>query len=392
MSRDIQIAWPCSHLTVEEVVPLGSDRRSLATSQPIAARGQVRVLANNDFFLPQGGLYIPAVLYGTGSGPFTLVENEDTLTIESTVGAVTISFGIRGETRWTATQVITYLKRQGVTIVQFDQTNGHLIFQETTKIGVDSFIKVSGSAAGALGFGDGSNGYQVAARGSQLYPSWELYRPPTLTALRYPRFSEALRANPVLKVTYTAAPNRCLRCRTTYIENDYRFDGAGQALMVQNEDLLYQAALKILLTDQNSNPYHPWYGTMLRSRIGTKAIAGVATLISEDVRKALSRLQALQTDQAKIQTVTFKEKLYAVLNITVKPHAQDPTTFLLDVTVQNASSEPINVTIVFTVPDVVALMGSNGLMLGPEQAGLSATQAAGLFAQSNPVQLLKDGN
>jgi phage baseplate assembly protein W len=180
-------------------------------------------------------------------------------------------------------------------------------------------------------------------------------------------------------VTYSVPPHRCLRCGGTYVENDYRFDETGQGILIENEDLLYQACLKILLTDRGSNAYHPWYGTSIRSRIGTKALGGVASLISEDVRQALSKLQALQQSQATFQQVTYKERLYSVLSVQVLPHSQEQTTFLVDVTVQNASNEPIELSIVFTVPEVVALMGGNGLLLDGNRAGVTAGTSQNLF-------------
>jgi phage baseplate assembly protein W len=183
----------------------------------------------------------------------------------------------------------------------------------------------------------------------------------------------------MIKVTYSVPVQRCQRCRATFVENDFRFDQSGSSILIRNEDLLYQAALKILLTDRGSNPFHPWYGTSIRERIGSKALMGVSSVLSEDVRQALSRMQALQTEQAKYQVVTFKERLYGILGVTVKRYQQDPTTFMIDVTVQNASSEPIALNIAYTAPEVVALMGTNGLMLGTEAAGLGTTEARTIF-------------
>jgi phage baseplate assembly protein W len=140
--------------------------------------------------------------------------------------------------------------------------------------------------------------------------------------------------------------------------------------MIQDENLLYQAALKIILTDRGSNPYNKWYGTQIRSRIGSKALAGVAAVISEDVRQALVNYQGLQEKQAFYQKVSYKERLYTVLAVDVKPHAQDQTTFLIEVVVQNASNETVNLTTIFTVPSVIAFLGSNGLMLGATAAGI----------------------
>ncbi len=390
MSLEFQLAWPCPHLTVEEVVSLGDDRRSLNTRQPVASSGQVRVLANDDFFIPREGVLSAAVLSSSVSGPFDIIENEDTLTVEASGGTATLSFGAVGTIRLTTDQVIQRMTIAAWEHVEIRNDNGYLVFVDTNKVGPSAFVKVRGTVASALGFGQPTlSGRQWAAYGKEVYPGWDLYlRPDTITN-RFPRFRKPLRLNPMLKVTYSVPVARCLRCQAGFIENDFRFDASGNMLLIQNEDLLYQAALKILLTDKGSNPFFPWYGTTIRERIGSKALAGVASVLSEDVRKALSRVQSLQTEQAKYQQVTFKERLYSVLAVNVKRHTQDASTYLIEVTVQNASGEPISLNIVFSVPEVVALMGSNGLMLGTEAAGLGTTEARQLF--KNDRNLLTGG-
>jgi phage baseplate assembly protein W len=352
---------------MEEVVILDSDRRSLPCRQPVASGGTVRILVNDEFFVPQGGLFTQAVLRAAVSGPYDILEGYDTLTVATSAGTVTVSFGVTDiVTRYTADAVVNFLASQSVNIVDASAENGHLVFTDVFKVGPDSYVKVSGTAATSLGFGaPGLNGnpFQWASRGTQMYPAWRLHNRPDEITNRFPMFDDTILNNPIFKVTYTVPPQRCLRCGGSYIENDYRFDEAGQFIMIENEDLLYQAALKIILTDKGSNPYYPWYGSTIRSRIGSKAVSGVATLINEDVRKALTRYQDLQKEQGKYQKVTFKERLFTILSVNTYPHAQDPTTYMVDVTVQNASSEAINLNIVFSVPGVVALMGSNGLFL-----------------------------
>ena len=378
MSRDAQLAWHCPHLTLEENVVLGADRMSLQTRQPVGGAGTVRVVANEELVIPQSGLYVSAQLFSSESGPYDLTANEDTITVETPRGTGSVNFGTTTVQRLTAKQIVQYMLRQQFSVALPESINGHLVFTDTSTVGPDSFVKTTGTAAKSLGFGTPSKvgncagtGTAWRASGRRLYPGWVLQvRPDTITN-RYPVFREQVRTNPTFSVSYTVPPERCLRCGATYIENDYRYDQAGQMLLIQDEALLYQAALKILLTDRGSNPFFPWYGSQIRSRIGSKALGGVASLLNEDVRRALARYQTLQESQSKYQTVTFKERLYAVLNVHVVPHAQDPTTFLLDVTVQNASAEPINLPIVFTVPGVVATMGSNGLMLGAQAAGLA---------------------
>lgn len=383
MSLDAQLAWPCPHLTVEEVVPLGSDRMSLDTRQPVAASGLVRILVNDEVFVPQGGFFSAAQISGVTSGPFDILANENVLTIESSGGTESVTFPVTGSVvRMTTDQVVKRCAAAGLQSVLVENVGGFLTLTDRQKVGPGSYLRVRGTAATALGFG--APGTQWAGRpwgvqGRQVYPGWNLYLRPDEITNRFPKFTSPVRGNPVFKVTYAVPVTRCLRCRATYVENDFRFNPAGEIILVQNEDLLYQAALKILLTDLGSNPFHSWYGTTIRSRIGTKALSGTSAVLSEDVRRALTRMQTLQAQQAKYQQVTFKERLYTILGVDVQRHRQDPTTFLIDVTVQNASGEPVLLNIVFTVPEVVALMGSNGLMLGTEAAGLGVDEARTMF-------------
>jgi len=375
VSKDFQLAWRCPHLTVEERVFLGTDRVSLSTSQPVGGSTTVRIRANNDVIIPQGGLFAAAQLFSTLSGPYDLVENEDVLTIETPRGSDTISFNVSGTARFTAAQVLQRILQAGSTVALVENVNNHLVLTDTSTVGPSSYVRVRGTASGALGFGEeaGSN-RQRGARGRQIYPGWILNKRVDEITNRFPQFVSPIRNNPVFKVTYSVPERRCKRCRGGTYENDFRFDPTGQGLLIQNEDLLYQAALKILLTDRGSNPYHPWYGTIIKSRVGAKAVGNVAALISEDVRRALSRLQNVQQSQAEYQQVTAKERLYAVLGVRTTPHTQDQTTYLVDVVVQNASGEPITLSIVFTVPEVVAVMGSNGLYLGSDAANRSIEQ------------------
>jgi len=381
VSKDLQLAWRCPHLTVEERVVLGSDRTSLQTTQPVGNATTVRILVNDDAAIPQGGLFAAAQLHSTVSGPFDIIENEDVFIVETPRGTNTINFNVTGVQRFTTSQVLQRLALEGFDETLAENVNNHLVFTDTSVVGPDSFVRVRGSAAAALGFGDlsGTNNRQRGARGRQIYPGWVLAKRTDDSTFRYPRFIRPIKNDPIFKVTYSVPPRRCKRCRGTFIENDTRFDATGQGIFITDENLLYQACLKILLTDVGSNPYHNWYGTTIRSRIGSKAVGNVAALLSEDVRRALARLQNVQRAQAEYQQVTAKERLYAVLGVRTRPHSQDPTTFLMDVTVQNASGEPVSLTIVFSVPEVVALLGSNGLYLGTDAAGITLEQQRKLF-------------
>lgn len=366
MAYDLQLAWPCSHLTVGEVVRLDvDDRRSLRVRQPVASQGSVRIMVNDQAYIPPSGLLSSATLTSQESGPFDLVENEDEFRIETPEGVFVASFAVRGTQRWETSAVVKHLQRLGFTGVVAN-VNGHLSITDALSVGGSSFVAVSGTAAAALGFGTTADQKQRRARGKQVYPGWSLVVRTDAILNRYPVFDEPVRGDPVFKVTYAVPVQRCLRCRASFVENDARFGTDGEAVFVQAEDLLYQASLKMLLTDRGSNPYHGWYGTRIRSMVGQKAVSDVASLLADDIRKALSKFQSLQTSQAKYQTVVPQEKLRAILSVDVRPHVQDPTTFLVEVVVQNAAGTPVELNIVFTVPDVVALAGTNGLTLGAE--------------------------
>jgi hypothetical protein len=155
-----------------------------------------------------------------------------------------------------------------------------------------------------------------------------------------------------------------------------RFDLQGDVITIVDENLLYQAALKIILTQIGSNPFHKTYGSSITSRIGLKAIGATATLLTEDVQRALSTMRQLQDEQSKYQQVSRKERLYSVLSVRVVPNEDDLTAFLVNVVVSNSSGTPVSITIVFSVAGVVALTGSNGLSLGLGPTGLSNDEAA----------------
>lgn len=371
MSKDFSLAHPCPHLILEEVVALGSDRRSLVAKAPVASSNVVRVLSNDELYIPSGGLFSQAQVGSAAPGPFRVSKCDRTLTVSGSAESVSIEVPVGS--RVTA-EVVAKQLRGVLSTVVVEVVRGGLVFTDTANLGPESSVVVGGSAATSLGFGT-----QRGARGRKVFPSWRLASSPSSVTGRYVQFTDQVRQNPMFKLTYVASAQYCPRCAGTYIENDVRYDLQGDAVLIQDENLLYQAALKVILTQVRSNPFHPSYGSTVTSRIGSKAVGAVATLITEDVQTALSKLQESQKAQAKFQVVSAKERLYAVTSVRVSPSATDPTVFMLDVGVRNASNDPVSITIVFSVPGVVALTGSNGLSLGLETTGLTTTQAASAF-------------
>lgn len=347
MSKDVQLTFPCPHTILEEEVILGDDRRELPTNKPVSSGSSTRVMVNNQFYVPPQGLFSPAKLRNFSSGPYQILSLGEDLILKTktTTTTVILPLGSRVPTD----KVVELVNLSNSPIRAFNE-KGHLFLVDTSSAGPDSRIVVTGGAASSLGF------QQQGARGVEAYPGWDLYTPEDLLTSRYPRFRKPIKGNPVLKVSYQTFPQTCLRCGGTYLEHDVRFNSGGDALYVEGENLLYQAALKILFTDLGSNPFHSWYGTTIRQRIGTKNVGAIVTLLSESVRNSLNRLQGIQTEQGNYQIITPEETLYSLLSVDVTPHELDPRAYYVDVVIQNASTKPIEVSIFFSVPLVLPLI------------------------------------
>jgi len=379
MSFDFQLAHACPHLTVEEEVPLAADRMELRTLQPVASSAHIRITANDEVTIPPAGLHSRAQLAGTVSAPFRILKNENEISISNRTTAtqdISLPVGTRVPTSEVVRAVRAALRDANTRIQVEDDGAGHLLVTDFADVGRLSRISVHGAAAEALGFT-----FQTQARGRQVYPPWDFAErdivrsTPGLESVRtvptrFPKFREPVRQNPVFKVSYTTYQSECRRCQSFGIENDYLIAASGGPLTVQNEDLLNQGVLKILSTIKRSNPFHPEYGSILLTRIGTKALLGTTATVNEDVIAALSVYQRLQDIQGRFQEITAREKLASVISINTFPSEFDPTVFAVEIVASNASNVPVVITTVFAAPGTAALAGSNGLSLGLEGFGL----------------------
>ena len=385
MTLDVQIAFPCPHLTLEERVQLGSDRRSLELRQPLNSGDFIQIMANNDLDLvvPSDGLFSAARLEGSVSGPFNIKKNFNQLLVRNGEKEVlaTLTVGTRVPTISVVQQLQTAFQNAGLQ-VQPVSRNGYLSLFDLATLGPSSRLFVGGSAAPSLGFAT-----QTGSKGKLLFPGWsfaektDLYNTVQINqfatvSTRFIRFNQIVQSTPFFRVTYVTVQQRCRRCRSYAIENDYRFDSAGNVLLVGNENLLNQAMLKLLTTRKGSNPFHEYYGTTLLDRIGSKSVTGAVSSIKEDVLSAVDTFKKLQTLQGRLQELTARERLAVVQSVTVTPSPQDPTVVLVEVTGSNASGQPINITTVYAAPGTAALVGTNGLSLGLQGFGLNAATTA----------------
>jgi phage baseplate assembly protein W len=365
MSRDVQLAFNCPHLIGEERVTLGTDRRTLYTSKPISGQSLIKVVCNDLYPVsPFTGMVNRATVTSYRREPFKVTLASRALVIRSQVGTVatTLPTGYLS-----AAQVVAFLTSvAGAYVTTTTSTTGYITITDAGNPGLASRVQLSGSSPEALGFE-----LQSGDKGKVVVPPWRLYSRNAVNPEdavdslgHYIGFDSPVSQGMYFSVTYPVAPNLCLRCLTTEVENDYRFDAQGNPLMVQDENLLYQSCLKVLLTELRSNVYYPWYGSTLNSMIGSKVVGGTVSGLRQSVSNALTMFQNLQTAQAKYQRITAKERLFSVDYIDVAPSPDDPTVFLIEVGVRNYSNEAVSITIVYTAPGTFALPGTNQLSMG----------------------------
>jgi hypothetical protein len=364
MSRDVQLAFPCPHLIGEERVDLGADRRTLYTSKPISGPNLLRVVANDEWEVsPYTGVVTTASVKSYRREPYKVTLANRTLVIRTGNGEATVTLPTG---YLSALQVSSTLATAASSLVTVTTPDGYLTVTDKADPGPASRVQLSGSALEALGFDQ-----QFGGKGRTVIPSWRLY---SRTAVNpedavdslgyYIGFDSPVAPGMYFTVTYPVAPNLCLRCLTTEVENDFRFDAQGDALIVRDENLLYQSCLKIILTEIKSNVYHSWYGSNLATLIGSKVVGASVAGIRQAVSTALGNLQSLQNAQAKYQRITAKERLFSVDNVSVVQSPSDPTMFFVEVSVRNYASEPVDISIVYTTPGTFALPGTNRLSLG----------------------------
>lgn len=378
MSKDIQIGFPCPHYIVEEVGRLDTDSRTVIVGSPIVSLNSTVVLLNNELYIPQEGLYNQAFLTSSKTGPYVVEVCKGLLGPDNNVLIVEVP-GKTITVRLPISRNLSLLDLQKALrqtdlydYVEITQYNNAIALQEKSYLGNESYIRVSGKGAEVLGF------VQKGARGKMLIPGWDLVKDDTVipfqsnprqVSTRKLRFKQPLLGDPSIKLSYTTQSSVCRRCKGTYVENDYRFDSLGDVLIVENENLLIQACIKVVLTERKSNPFHPGYGSDVMTRIGRKIVGDVVVDLKQDIVTALRKMQQIQNKQRQYQTVSTKESLYSIMGVEVLPDEFDPTKYYIDVSLRNASNEPVSISIVYTAPGAIALAGSNGMSLGTETLG-----------------------
>lgn len=345
MSIDAQIAHACPHyIRYEDTDILGG--REIVTLSPISGVGLLD-LRKDGLSIPPEGLYSQAEAIFPSPSPYRVRASEQSLLVE-VVGQPPVTITLPAKIISQAEMVRVLNLALPYPLVASAHKSSIRISDQLLSDG----FKISGSVMSKLGFSAST----FRAKKKEVFPSWKIVKQRNAVGykilLSKPFFSDSL-----LDVSYTTEKSLCRRCSGTGVENDFRFDDQGNLKTIEGYDLLYQRVAKVLLTERGSNPYQTFYGSTATGLIGQKVSAGVVQALKASVRKALDDMIDIQEQQARVQTMSFEERVKSVQNVEVSTVGDDETAYLVRVVVQSYSAQPVSINIVFAVPGSIPLDG-----------------------------------
>lgn len=371
MSQDRKLDQICTHEVVNEFLFVQPDRQIVSPIRPISSAATVRLWLNGTVEVPSTGVYASARVVGTREGPFAITSANNVLSLQVNQDPVqTVSLPLTSQI--TPSRLVSILNTYVEGVVFFTERNSIGIRTEMQGRQATFRVLPASTLAATLGFST-----STINRGKDVFPGWTVIAD-TATLSDRPRrliyFDQPLQAaSNHVELNYTTVRQECRRCGGIGVENDWRYSTDGQITMVENELLLVQELLKITYTVRNSNPFHPWYGTLITDRIGSKITSSGAlqNLISSDIYTTFSRWQSIKKAQEEDvgQEVTDKEFPYRLLKVELEQSQEDPTVLFVNITVQNRSFDDP-----FTI--------SRGLKLGEPLNLLSDTQNDGIYKKS----------
>lgn len=372
MSYDRQIDQICPHYIVQEALFPGSDRQTVFPLRPIATIASVVVRLDGCINVPSAGVNIAAQAVGSKAGPFTITQGvNDTLLVQVNQGPVQ-TVVVPPLNQASAAQV-SYFLNLALQGVYFSASPANQVSFQTTTQGVSTSVLFppGSTLCSAIGFN-----LNREFRGQQLVPGWTVISDPSALVGQPNRlivFDLPLSSGTdFVEINYTTISQQCRRCGGTGVEYDWRIGTTGDVNIVFDEALFIQELQKDFFTILGSNPFHTWYGTQLLDTIGSKlTLAGfVQNLVVSDIYTAFSRWQQIKQQQQDNvgQYVSDKEFPYRLLSVSLQQSQQDPTVIFVMITVQNRSTQPIQL--------------SRGLRIAQPLDLLGATQQTGLIRQS----------
>jgi len=345
MSKDILVSHLCPHVIRYEKYDLSSTKE-LITRVPITGDGFLSIKRDGVSIPPSGLKTFPEILFPSNA-PYRNL-NPITLEITNYLGttySVEIPKGILSQK-----QLIEILNASLPNTIRASAKDKSIAITEIFESGKYSNLKIASTDLKPFGFK--TNLY--ISRGRDIFPGWKLSGRSDIGYKIV--FNDVISAT--LELDYMTGKNYCIRCGTTGVENDLRFDSAGEIITVEGYNKLYQTIAKVCLTRVNSNPYHTWYGTNAFNLIGNKIQGAVEMSLRDAVSKAVSKIFDIQNQVEKVQALTLEEKISRISRITVESIADDQTTYLVSVDIVSRANTTVNINIVFAVPGSFDLTGA----------------------------------
>lgn len=371
MSYDRQIDQLCTHLVVEELLPVAFDGVTVVPIRPISSSNSVVVRLNGEMTVPSSGVHVPASSGGTKEGPFNIKEGVNNLLVVQVDNDPPQSVSLPTASKVPTKRLADILSASLQGIKFYDERN--VLKFKSDHLGRDATIFISPASTLATLVGIKTNRIY---RGKQAAPGWTLINDPNTLNDRPTRlivFDEPTKGlNDFVEVNYTTVRQECRRCGGIGVENDWRFGNDGNVIEVRQEALLIQELLKVTYTVRGSNPFHPWYGTTIIEQIGQKLSARgvVQNAIVSDINVTFTRWQSIkrQQEQNSGQFVSDEEFPFRLDGVVLEQSQDDPTVMFVTINVQSRSLKPIQLTRGIRLPQPLDLLGS--------------TQAQGVFRQT----------
>ena len=345
MSTDARIAHLCPHhIRYEQVQVIGN--REIIPRSPISSDGLLE-LRLDGVTVPREGLRTEAKAIFPSVSPYRVKANSNKLVVGG------------AEIAEKEIEIPAKIYRQKDLV---DFLNSKLPFPLRALISDKSVaitddrqlnnFTLKGNVLQTFGF----KGGKYRASKKVLFPAWKLTKQVNFRGYKI-LLSKPFYQDNLLDLSYLCEKEFCRRCSGTGVENDIRYDDKGGLEMIEGYDLLYQKVAKVLLTRIGSNPYHLEYGSTAMGLIGQKVSQGVVYSLRESVRRALDDLINIQNQQSRIQFMSQEERVKQVRNVEVSTIGDDETSYLVSVTVQSYSFQPVRINIVFAVPGSIPLDG-----------------------------------
>lgn len=132
---------------------------------------------------------------------------------------------------------------------------------------------------------------------------------------------------------------------------DVIINSSGDVAIVTDQNKLIQDVIKIIITEQGTNIYHPMYGSLLNSRIigQTLTVSNSVAILTASVNEAMTTLITLQKEQQRVQALSPAEQIVSVNNISVSRDPKEPRQLNATLTIKTGAGILVSETLTVRV-------------------------------------------